>query len=255
MRIESAIYQMQDNDPMLFERWLQSEPHESYYRSHPVYAYTSLVYGWNHCRDENIPRDNIRDIAMQSEVIARVRVDRMFNWIDSSGQHPREFVSVQATIVDPIKGKRVPACAPQSTMVHLAQARLVTVSSAPGACLNFEYRRDRGGQSSCDMNMKGDVTWIREGGEFFVFLSVQRVGHGNHGPIYALWPLRGTSSSAGMYPIVAGNVIDRFDDFGLGQFVSAEQFISKLRGEITAIKSRWTVAGSDCALPAAIRFR
>ncbi|GEM_PF-1890948 len=104
--------------------------------------------------------------------------------------------------------------------------QLVTLVDSNGAPLYNPY-------TLVDSN---DVTWLKPGKEYIVFLHPEIVCISPFIAMYiSIDPYSGESFSEGMYPIENGIVFDEGNEFGLGQYVPVSEFKNNIRQRINEI--------------------
>jgi hypothetical protein len=241
------MYEMVDFDPIRFFLWGSYRPVSITYLSPPSILRTRLVE-----RAKKTLTDSMRTAVLcGSDIIAHIKVNATQGKIDTLAAHAKHAVLVTSTIVDPIKGQRIPNCwidsrtkgdkgrSIASTIVNAEGAQ----PAVPGACLQFEYRLEWSrlnhsmARTSLDSTLvdRDGKQWIQSGGEYIVLLELVALGRDNAYSYAALSPEAWFGTVCSIYPVVDGKVYDPYNDFGFGANLTVEQFKGSLRNKIYSI--------------------
>jgi hypothetical protein len=235
------LYEMIDFDPIRFFLWGSYRPMSTTYLSPPSVLRTRLIE-----RAKKALPDSMRTAVLcTSDIIAHIKVNETQGKIDTMAAYAKHAVLVTSTIVDPIKGQRIPNCwidsrtkgdKGRSVASAIANAE-GSRPAAPGACLQFEYRLEwtrlnhSMARTSLDSTLvdRDGKQWIQPGGEYIVLLELVALGRDNAHSYAVLSPEAWFGTVCSMYPVIDGKVYDPYNDFGFGANLTVEQFKDALR--------------------------
>jgi len=196
--------------------------------------------------------ENFRDWAqtgqlLQCDIIADVKIS---DTVINENLVP-EMAVVFSTIMDPIKGKKIPSCPPIVKSEPGRRFKSITYyadvdTAAQGQCLAFEYCPE---WSRTAVQIGDDVRpfqnpltdgsgwWIKPDSEYIVFLYLRRVDDDSSTQYFTVYPLSGSFGTQGaMYRVQNGHVVDPNDDFNLGgRDLPVEEWKARLRARIKAL--------------------
>jgi hypothetical protein len=241
------MYEMVDYDPIRFFLWGSYLPVPTMYPASPAVLHNRLIES-----ARKVYPDKQRTAMLSAaDVIAHIKINSIASKIDTTAVHARSAVAVTATVIEPIKGRRIPRCSIDSQTKgeesrSLTSALISAEGDEPattGACLQFEYRLEwpRLNHTMVQTNLDSTLVdsdgkqWIQRNTEYIVFLRFQGLDRDGKYKYAALVPLAWFGSTCSMYPIINGKVYDPYDDFGFGAGLTPEQFKSALRDKIHAI--------------------
>ncbi|MGH2639966.1 MAG: hypothetical protein ACRDF4_11915 [Rhabdochlamydiaceae bacterium] len=243
--IASALYQIQDDNPLSYYNWDDAGIYPHPYKGDPGHAeFAFIKRAWSRLAGTTV------GVLLNSEIIADVMVTDTFCKKDPAANIARDAVLVNATILDEIKGKWVPTCpniyrAGKKGALPLSDTIIPTPvlpdTAAAGTCLQFEYSPEwplrPAAENPLDKGLKDSTGgwWIKPGKEYIVFLYFNGVGYDNTHGYFTTFPVS-FGYSGGMYPVVNGIVQDPHDDFRFGATgLSAAQWKAALRNKINAL--------------------
>ncbi len=243
--IVSNLYQVEDDNPLSFYMWSGKAIKPNPYKGDPGHDRVLIENRVMHIGDTGRTYS-----LLTPDVIADVMVTDTFCTIDSQAHTAKDAVLVNCTLIDPIKGKRIPAC-PDLMRSKSKGARTLGMTPAyptfadtavPGACLQFEYSPEWARNPSNDVLGRGNQLidslggwWVKPGREYIVFLTFMGIGAESTKGYFSVWPGSVLGISGGMYPVVNGIVQDPGDDFGLGSNLTVADWKAGLRSRINSI--------------------
>lgn len=223
--IASALYQIQDDNPLAYYMWMGDAIKPNPYKAKPGHEEFTFIKKSSH-----IARDTGRTaFLLQPEIIADVMVKDTFckTEVDQAGS--MNMILVNSTILDEIKGKKVPLCTgygmkagnKDKMPAGVSAWETFPVIADSGQCLQFEYspswgrvpNDDDGGGNLID---SAGGWWIKPGHEYIVFVGFMGIQGDTSNSYFSCWP-QGGGTSGCMYPVVNGIVQDPWDDFGFGE--------------------------------------
>jgi hypothetical protein len=247
------LYQLDDFDAVLYHRFIYSRTH-GVFKSMPAHLTEIQLYP----QVDKLYPDTLRTaMLLRSDIIARVRVNSRRLKVDTLSRVCRHDLLVNATIIDPVKGRKIPTCLTDplraqakhtqpleddSTWVLAGYSTGILADS--GGCLQWEYSPEglmgveRHGHTlyggSNIVNSDGS-DWIQPDSEYVVFLHLVDYGYDTANDYCTVWNLP-YGSVAGMYKVSSGIVQDPKDDFGFGANQGVADFVAGLRRRIYEIK-------------------
>jgi hypothetical protein len=241
------LWKMVDYDPVRFYQWGSYRPTSNYYPSPPAVLHSMLLE-----RAEKVYPDAKRTVMLSTaSVIVHVRVNSTQDKIDTKAVHAKHAVLVTTTVVEPIKGQRIPKCWIDSRTKGESNRSIATAlatsvgdqPATPGACLQFEYRLEwtRLNHSMATTNLDSTLVdsdgkqWVQPNTEYIVFLDFTGLGRDASFDYAVLTPAAWFGTTCSMYPIKDGKVYDPYDDFGFGTGLTPEQFKAALHAKINSI--------------------
>ncbi|HZK75690.1 MAG TPA: hypothetical protein VFD13_02170 [Candidatus Kapabacteria bacterium] len=243
--IVSNLYRVEDDNPLSFYMWSGKAIKPNPYKGDPGHDRVLIENRVIHIGDTGRTYS-----LLTPDVIADVMVTDTFCTIDSGASIATDAVLVNCTLLDPIKGKRIPACPDLMLSKSKGVRTLGTTHAYPtyadtaaiGTCLQFEYSPEWQRSITDEDRMRTrliDSTggwWVKPHHEYIVFLTFFGLGADSTKGYFSVWPGSVEGNSGGMYPVVNGIVQDSFDDFGLGgtNFTVAD-WKSRLRARINGI--------------------
>jgi hypothetical protein len=244
----SVYYQADDDNPLSFFMWSGKAMHPNPYKGDPGQVQVAFP-----SRVAQIAGDTSRTGALlTADIIADVMVGDTICVLEPPAYLEFNMVFVNSTILDEIKGKKVPYCVDEGLRAHRKNGATIQTSGTipwatypvpadTGTCLQFEYSPnwslipgDDEGRAPMIDSLGG--WWIKPGKEYIVFLNFMGVGSDSARTYFTLRP--GASiGSGGMYPVVDGIVQDPGDDYGIGASTGLTVAVwkSRLRARISAI--------------------
>lgn len=244
------LFEANDYDPVTFFQWKTTRAPNRYKQLTPG----AFVQDMQNASMYVFPDSGRTGVMVSADYIAVVHVDSTREGIDSTAAFARHSIKVSTTVLDKIKGQRLPNCNPaegagagSGNCLHFEYAlewyrhQFVVVPSdtIPGDSLN-KYRHTQPFISILPDTSLGDSTgrrWIHQDSNYVVFLSLGWYPSGkdlNH--TYSdMLPIRWHGTSCGMYPIINGRVDDPTDDFGFGVGLTVQEFTTALRRKIFSI--------------------
>lgn len=227
------LYGMVDYNPMLFYSWEQTFAGSHHYKTGPVYLYDLFL---NHVW-KTYPDTGRSAVLGGSDLILHIRVIDTATRIDTNAVLARQSIVVRYQVIDTIKGKVLPLTTWAGTIGSQKNKRGISSISNVGS---FEYSPDwfRLPGYGDDLPGNGHLVWfdgspwIKTGKEYIVFLSMQQLWDGNANSYFTIWPLRGGSTMGSMYPVNAGIVDDRSNDWGTGPAPSVAAFVAGIKSRI-----------------------
>jgi hypothetical protein len=228
--LASTFYQVQDDNPLSFFFWSGSAMHPNPYKGNPAHG---IVAFQQHLAQ--IVGDTGRTASMlTADIIADVMVGDTFCVIDPTIPGTFYMAFVNSTILDEIKGKKIPYCVGEGMSTRKqGKTNILSISATTpwatyavpadtGTCLQFEYSPywlqtaffgQDGGPKLVD-SIGG--WWIKPGHEYIVFLNLMGIGANSTTGYFTLRPGPAALGNGGMYPVVDGIVQDPNDDYGIG---------------------------------------
>lgn len=244
------LYELDDYDPVLFNRFLFARTHGAF-KVEPAYIDVMAMQG----AIQNLYSDTLRTAMLTySDIIARVRINSTRKKIDTLAAVAHYDIVVNATILETLKGQKVPSCIGIGTSVKSGKNQTqqsgdstsvmtgysVSTPADSGACIEWEYspewpqfiqlHTDQG----IGMLVNSDGSdWIKSDSEYIVFLSFMDLGHDSSSDYKTLYSCASEyGHSKGMYAVSAGIVQDAYNDFGCGVFLPRSVFTACLRQRI-----------------------
>jgi hypothetical protein len=224
----SYIYQMEDDNPLSFFMWSGRAVKPDPYQGVPGQAREVLEAWISHIGDKGQTCS-----LLGPDIIADVIVNDTFCTTDPTAHTAKDEVLVNSTILDEIKGKKVPLCygedmrakrrgkGDKTLSVPTIAWATYAVPADSGTCLQFGYSpewhldpNDDEGRTHMKDSLGG--WWIKPGHEYIVFLSFRRIDADSVHGYFTVAPGDVYGHSGGVYPVVSGIVQDPFDDFGIG---------------------------------------
>lgn len=248
--LASVYYQAQADNPISFFLWSGNAMRPNPYKGNPSQAQVSFPK-----RLGQIVGDTGRTAALlDADVIADVIVGDTICVKDPTAHIALDGVLVNSTILDEIKGKKIPQCVGEDMRTHKRTNKISVLSSgtvpwathpAPadsGSCLQFDYSPEWMQATFFGQDYGPRLVdstggwWIKPGKEYIVFLNFIGIGADTALNYFTLSPSPSFSSGS-MYPVINGIVQDPNDDFGLGASagLSVDVWKSRLRARINKI--------------------
>ncbi len=221
----SALYQIQDDNPLAYYMWSGDAIKPNPYKGSPGRAEFRFISRCSH-----IAADTGRtSFLLHSEIIADLIVADTVCYVDPSALSAANAVLVDGTILDEIKGSKVPLCVGHDMKTgrkthDLPQSQVTAWATYPvkadtGQCLQFEYSPEWPKVPSDDESPRlidsAGGWWVKPGREYIVFLNLIGFQGDTARAYFSLWA-GGGGTNGGMYPVVNGIVQDPWDDFGFG---------------------------------------
>jgi hypothetical protein len=246
----STFYQAQDDNPLSFYMWSAKAIHPNPYKGDPGQAQVAFEK-----QVAQIAGDSGRTSSiLTADIIADVMVGDTFCVLEPPAYLGFNMVFVNTTILDEIKGKKVPLCVDADmrakkkikgpTIQDTGTIPWATypVAADTGTCLQFEYSPEWprasfwGGDQGATLISNGSW-WIKPSHEYIVFLNFTGIGSDSTHGYFTLNPGPAALGSGGMYPVVDGIVQDYNDDYGLGASagLTVDVWKTRLRARINAI--------------------
>ncbi len=245
--IVSNIYQMEDDNPLSFYMWSGKAIKPNPYKGDPGHDQVLIEDRVMHIGDTGRTYS-----LLAPDVIADVMVVDTFCTMDTNSNpyDKRDVVLVNCSLLDPIKGKRIPACPDMMRSKYKGVRTLGFTPAYPtyadtasvGTCLQFEYSPEWQRSQTDEYRMRTRLIdssggwWVKPGHEYIVFLTFLGFGADSTKGYFSVRP--GTTvlgTSGGMYPVVNGIVQDPGDDFGLGSNLTVADWKARLRARINSI--------------------
>jgi hypothetical protein len=239
----SVYYQADDDNPLSFLMWSGKAMHPNPYKGDPGQVQVTFP-----SRVAQIAGDTGRTGALlTADIMADVMVGDTFAVLEPPAYLQFNMVFVNSTILDEIKGKKVPLCVGEDMRAHRNKGATIQSSGTipwatypvpadTGTCLQFEYSPNWSLIPGDDEG-RAPMGWcVKPGHEYIVFLNFMGVGSDSARTYFTLRP--GASiGSGGMYPVVDGIVQDPGDDYGIGAAVGlpVDVWKSRLRARINRI--------------------
>lgn len=263
-------YLMDDYDPIRLFQWTGQTQHRSGRSGYGTHTETLQDVMTFRAR-VTYPDTQRTAVLCDAHIIARVRVTATRTKIDTNAGWAKHATLVTCTIIDPIKGKRIPNCGIDSDIKERDRGTANTIIpparaeggqlAVPGACLQFEAALEWprnggdskprypsvqkiGGPSLADGFAGKPGPWVQPNTEYFVFLQFR--GLGGDSALNAsgqltdyhfatLFPIAWFGYTCCLYPVVDGTVYDPRNDFGFGANLTPAQFAAALRSRISSI--------------------
>jgi hypothetical protein len=138
------LYEMADHDPIRFYQWGLFRPVPDLYPSSPAVLRNRIV----EAAVKLMPDSSRTAVLCSADIIAQVKVSATQGKIDTMASFAKHAVLVTSSVVEPIKGGRIPNCqvnvkAKKGDDRSMASALAFSDGdqpATPGACLQFEYR-------------------------------------------------------------------------------------------------------------------
>lgn len=185
---------------------------------------------------------------VRSGIITHLRVDSIKNTLieEIPEDDRQDLLVVNAEVIDPIKGKLVPAFKslaplPDSAQYNDPEPRLV--KSEPGVKLQFAYWLSDKRLCNEHLPLVDSLgnPWTKPGNEYVVFLFPFPLCGDSINTYYHLSPAWCyTSCVFGMYPVIDGKVYNPMNEFNVPDGISVELFKKKLRQDIDDILNKRT---------------
>ncbi|HEY3875105.1 MAG TPA: hypothetical protein VGM92_06485, partial [Candidatus Kapabacteria bacterium] len=234
--LAKMLYEVSDNNPLSLYQWQISGNPNS----------VSQHLAWNYL---GFPAQEVPMLVNQigagmsdtgrtgfilaCDLIADVSVSDTILKNDPTDKITPDIVMAQATILDEIKGQKVPYCigAGMRTRKNNSNQALSyttvwpthAVAADTGTCLQFEYSPEwsqgLAGDELPFWPALSDSTgpWVKMGGEYIVFLRIAGIGSDASSGYFSIQPYWGVFGTQGaMYKVIGGIVQDPKDDFGIG---------------------------------------
>lgn len=222
----SNLYQIQDDNPLAYYMWSGDAIKPNPYKASPGNAEFTFIQN-----SRFIAGDSMRTTALlYPEIISDVIVSDTLCKTEIDSRSSMHMILVSSTILDEIKGKKVPLCVGWDMRAGKKGKAVLSLSdtasawatySVPadtGQCLQFEYSPEWPRIASDDeVPSLSDSTgwWIKPGREYIVFLYFEGLQGDTSNGYFTVKPAS-EGTSGGMYPVVNGIVQDPNDDFGFG---------------------------------------
>lgn len=249
--LAKMLYRVDDYNPLTLFQWgisgwpVAGHPdHPWHYKADPDHERVVLQ---NHIGG-TFSDTGRTGFLLACDIISDVTISDTFIKNYMPGNGIQNMVLAQSLINDEIKGKVIPACLDiykikggnVKTLTTATVNVTVPDTAAAGTCLNFEYSPewqkgvfdDAPGPGSFLSDSTG--WWIKPGNEYIIFLFVAGVNGDTANGYYTLKPFWGVFGTQGaMYRVIAGHVVDPYDDFGLGGTnLTVADWKSRLRARI-----------------------
>ncbi len=254
------MYLMDDYDPVRFFQWSGwATTQILHYRSSPDCLCDALVYRAR----VDCPDTQRTAVLGAADIIAYVHVNATQTKIDTNAAHAIHATLVSCTILDTIKGRRIPNCWSNDARSKLRSpgttgavpvARVEgSQPSLPGACLQFEISPEwsrvgsshRPGWPGMSFSINDSTVgggfagrpgpWVQPDVDYIVLLRFQGLGGDSLFQYASVFPIQWFGNACCMYPVLDGAVYDPYDDFGFGPNRTPAQFIAALRSRIYSI--------------------
>jgi hypothetical protein len=254
--LAEMLYEVSNDNPLSLYQWEVSgnpnsiSQHLSWnYLGHPATEIAELTNQIGGMMPDTgrtgfiIACDLITDVSVSDTIITSNPTDKIIPYT----------VFVKSTILDEIKGQKVPLCvgdgmsagrknkiSPLST--YVTPWATYAVAADTGTCLDFEYSPEwqRGIATDApdpSTPMLSDSTdwWIKPGGEYILFLRLAGVGSDTSNGYFSVQPYWGVfGNNGGVYRVISGHVVDPNDDFGLGASISGGLTVSEWKTRLRA---------------------
>lgn len=225
------LYRMVDHDPL--SAYI-------YYVQRPYLGYLTpnlLAQRYSRVLREKSDSALTYNLLLQSFYILHVNVEDTV-LVDNTEQYYSNALTISlVTVLDTLKGNVIANISTPGG--NGIEKRFEDKSqSGIGASMLFQYSDGwlRGG--NLPMTDANGDSWIKPGHEYILFLDLRTLCSDENGQYVSVMPLvYESSTSAGMYPIVNGNVIDDSNDWGLGEIVPLQNFIDRIQAHIDYIKN------------------
>ncbi len=249
----SVFYQAQDDNPLSFYMWSAKAIHPNPYKGDPGQAQVAFEK-----EIAQIAVDSGRTASLlTADIIADVMVGDTICVKDPTSYSAKDAVFVNSTILDEIKGKKVPLCVGEDmlakkgkgstglsvgTPVPTTPWATYAVVADSGTCLQFEYSPEWTLNPNDDQGRTHMIDalggwWIKPSHEYIVFLNFMGVGSDNTLVYFTLVPGPAVINNGGVYPVVDGIVQDPGDDYGIGASagLTVSEWKTRIRARISAI--------------------
>lgn len=253
--LAEMLYKVSDDNPLSLYQWeISSWPlggHPDYswhYKGNPGNSIPILANQIGN----GIGDTGRTGFILASDIIADVTIGDTIVKYNSSDNITPHIVLVNSTILDEIKGQKIPLCIGEDMHTHRKSNEITTMSYAStwptyavradsGACIQFEYSPEWASAIAGDempfSPALSDSTgwWIRPGGEYIVFLRIAGIGIDTANGYFSIQPYWGVFGNQGaMYRVVSGHVVDPNDDFGLGASISGGLTVAVWKSRLRA---------------------
>ncbi len=249
------LYQVSDDNPLSLYQWeVSGNPNSiSQHLSWTYLGFPASEVGMLANQIGGTMGDSGRaGFILVSDIIADVSVSDTLVQYDSTDNITPHMVRATSTILDEIKGQKIPLCVGydmgtrrksngSATLSYATPSPTYAVPADTGSCLMFEYSPEWSSNIAGDElpygNQLKDSTgwWIKPGGEYIVFLRLAGVGSDTSNGYFSVQPYWGVFGSQGaMYRVVSGHVVDPNDDFGIGASVSGGLTVSTWKTRLRA---------------------
>lgn len=231
------IYGIVDYNPIKFKLYADARDWRKIYRLSPGEVEEPLIRQIR----KHSSQATVDESLIRAHIIARALVTDTATTVDPGAGWAKTEHRITCTLIDPIKGKVLPALDYDATITSGAyfkkflQSETTEQPAVPGAQFKFQYRLEwrrtdnEFGPKLADAN---GVPWVIKGREYIVFLQLKTICSG----YYTLSPISGKGSHTRfMYPILDGIVQDTENDLGFGVNPTVEQCVNALRARVTTI--------------------
>jgi hypothetical protein len=240
----SVFYQAQNDNPLSFFLWSGTAIHPNPYKGVPSQAQVAFEQ-----KVALIAGDTGRTSSLlTADIIADVMVGDTTCILEPPASLGFNMVFVNSTILDEIKGKKVPLCVGEdmrakknkgSTVLSVGTTPWPTyaVAADTGTCLQFEYS-PQWSLIPGDDEGRAPMGWrVKPEHEYIVFLNFLGVSSDSTHFYFTLRPGPAAIGNAGVYPVVDGIVQDPGDDYGIGASagLTVNVWKTRLRARINAI--------------------
>jgi len=237
------FYQMVDHDPFRFAQFLLL----------PRPTDSSVSLPWIHMSLLNLVKSTSPTPAldfelMRASIIMRIQCSSTVeDTLLRVGFTPRYNTTVYSTVVDTIKGRRLPACQQETrvaprrrvlpTQMTLASYlanqfdTVATDAASIGHCLRFHYA------SGWGVHEGVGAKWIKPTQQYVVFLNLVEVCSDEYGTYFGLRPVGSATPTFRLFPVTQDTVRMPGDELGVGsEAMHVSDFTSLLRSRIATIK-------------------
>jgi hypothetical protein len=254
--LAEMLYEVSNDNPLSLYQWeVSGNPnsitqHLSWnYLGHPsseIDELTNQIGGM-------VPDTGRTGFILACDLIADVSVSDTFVNFNPADNLIPNTVFVTSSILDEIKGQKIPLCVGYDMHAH-GKGKITPLSSyvTPwatyampadiGSCLDFEYSPEWQRGIATDAPdpttpVLSDSTdwWIKPGGEYIMFLRLAGVGSDTSNGYFSVQPYWGVfGTNGGVYRVISGHVVDPNDDFGLGASggLTVSEWKTRLRARI-----------------------
>jgi hypothetical protein len=250
------LYEVSDDNPLSLYQWEVSGNPNSInqhlawnYLGHPASEVDVLTNELG-----GITPDTARTgFILACDIISDVSVSDTFIKYDSTDEIIPNTVFVNSSILDEIKGQKIPSCVGEGArarpqrkgampLSYVTPWPTYAVSASTGSCLQFEYspQWQRGIATDAPdptTPILSDTTgwWVRPGGEYILFLRLAGVGSDTANGYFSVQPYWGVfGTQGGIYRVISGHVVDPNDDFGIGASVPGGLTVSDWKTRLRA---------------------
>jgi len=237
------LYKLDDYDPLAYFQFCFSPPVRYPQKSFPATLSQSIIR-----RAVSLfPENGLLPGFCYNDLILHIHINDTMVVTDSSlASDINKSVIISATVLDTIKGKRLPSCAMNRRFSIYSSKNEIKPQSEEN-CFQFEYSlfwqsRISNSRFHYNAQTKRDNSgslWTQKGIDYIVFLRLQNLGLDSVNSYFTCYPSssEGLSGSTcmGIYLIEDGKVVDEKNDFGFGINLTVSDFKSRLRQKIDSL--------------------